>query len=137
MASQWQITRSYAVSGLIGSGPQLYVAQLLAVALSLAAAWRRRGRGTAIPIAAGILGSLLFTPYVGFQDFAMLVLAGWLVLHEQPAPWQVALLVVGFGMLQLVLVVLSVPIILAEVVLLASLSWPPTAASTSRVPAAP
>lgn len=121
LASQWQITRSYAVSGLIGSGPQLYVAQLLAVAFSLAAAWRWRGRGTAIPIAAGILGSLLFTPYLGFQDFAMLVLAGWLVLREQPAPWQVALLVVGFAMLQLVLVVLSVPIILAEVVLLVSL----------------
>ena len=123
LASQWQITRSYAVSGLIGSGPQLYVADLVAVALSLAAAWRWRGRGTAIPIAAGIVGSLLFTPYVGFQDFAMLVLAGWLVLRERPAPLQVGLLVVGFALLQLVLTVLSVPIILGEVVLLASLVW--------------
>ena len=123
LASQWQITRSYAVSGLIGSGPQLYVAELVAVALSLAAAWRWRGHGTAIPIAAGLVGSLLFTPYVGFQDFAMLVIAGWLVLREQPAPLQVGLLVIGFVLLQLVLVVLSVPIILGEVVLLASLVW--------------
>lgn len=123
LASQWQITRSYAVSGLIGSGPQLYAAELVAVALSLAAAWRWRGRGAAIPIAAGIVGSLLFTPYVGFQDFAMLVLAGWLVLREQPAPLQVGLLVVGFALLQLVLVVLSVPVILGEVMLLASLVW--------------
>lgn len=123
LASQWQITRSYAVSGLIGSGPQLYAAELVAMALSLAAAWRWRGRGAAIPIAAGIVGSLLFTPYVGFQDFAMLVLAGWLVLREQPAPLQVGLLVVVFALLQLVLVVLSVPVILGEVMLLASLVW--------------
>lgn len=137
LASQWQITRSYAVSGLIGTGPQLYVAALVALALSLAAAWRWRGRGTAIPIAAGIVGSLLFTPYVGFQDFAMLVLAGWLVMREQPAPWQVGLLVVGLALLQLVLVVLSLPIIVAEVVLLVSLAWraPQTGRLATAVPA--
>ena len=138
LASNWQITRTYAVSGLIGTGPQLYVSELLALALSLAVAWRWRGRGTAIPIAAGIVGSLLFTPYVGFQDFAMLVLAGWLVLREQPAPWQVALLVVGFALLQLVLVVLSVPIIAAEVALLASLVWhaPKSGLARTRVASA-
>lgn len=137
LASQWQITRSYAVSGLIGSGPQLYVAQVLTLALTLVAAWRWRGRGCAIPIAAGIVGSLLFTPYVGFQDFAMLVIAGWLVLREQPAPWQIALLVIGFALLQLVLVVLSPPIILGEVVLLASMVWraPQPAARTTPLPA--
>jgi len=123
LASQWQITRSYAVSGLIGTGPQLYVADLLAVALSVAAAWRWRGRGTAVPIAAGIVGSLLFTPYVGFQDFGLLVVAGWLVAREHPAPLQVALLVVGFVLLQLVLVVMAIPILAVEVLLLASLVW--------------
>jgi hypothetical protein len=123
VASQWEITRSYAVSGLIGAGPQLYVAQAIVAVATLAAAWRRRGHGTAIPIAAGITGSLLFTPYVGFQDFAMLVLAGWLVVRAHPTPWQAALLVVGFVLLQLVLTVLAVPILAAEVLLLASLIW--------------
>ena len=123
VASQWEITRSYAVSGLIGTGPQLYVAQATVAGATLAAAWRWRGHGTAIPIAAGITGSLLFTPYVGFQDFAILVLAGWLVARAHPTPWQVALLVVAFALLQLVLTVLAVPILLAEVLLLASLIW--------------
>lgn len=123
VASQWEITRSYAVSGLIGSGPQLYVAQAVVTVATLAAAWRWRGAGVAIPIVAGITGSLLFTPYVGFQDFAMLVLAGWLVARTHPTPSQVALLVVGFALLQLVLTVLAVPILVAEVLLLASLIW--------------
>jgi len=123
VASQWEITRSYAVSGLIGSGPQLYAAQAMVAAATLGAAWRWRGQGTAIPIVAGITGSLLFTPYVGFQDFAMLVLAGWLVARTHPTPWQVALLVVGFVLLQLVLAVLAVPILVAEVLLLASLIY--------------
>jgi hypothetical protein len=53
----------------------------------------------------------------------MLVLAGWLVARAHPTSWQVALLVAGFALLQLVLTVLAVPILVAEVLLLASLIW--------------
>jgi hypothetical protein len=120
LASGWQITRGYAVSGLIGSGPQLYVAQAIVLAATMAAAWRWRRAGTEIPIAAGLTGSLLFTPYVGFQDFALLVVAAWLVLRAKPAPAQVALLVIGYALLELALLVLAVPILIAEVLLLAS-----------------
>src|SRR5260370_21352429 len=95
---------------------------MVAVA-TLAAGWRWRGHGTAIPIAAGITGSLLITPYVGFQDFAMLVVAGWLVARTHPTPWQVALLVVGFALLPLVLSVLAVPILVAQVPRPAALIW--------------
>ena len=126
LASNWQITRSFAVSGLIGTGPQLYLASALALSAALFAAWRWRGQGAEIPIAAGITGSLLFTPYVGFQDFAMLVVAGWLVVRARPNPWQAGLLVIGYALLELCLVVLSVPILLAEVLLLASfIYWTP------------
>ena len=140
VAAGWPITRSYAVSGLIGTGPQLYVAQALALVAAMAAAWRWRHAGTAAPIAAGIVGSLLFTPYVGFQDFAMLVVAGWLVLRSQPSAAQVAILVVGFCLLELALLVLAVPILIAEVLLMASLIWhSPTRVTTLpgelRVPA--
>ena len=77
-------------------------------------------------MAAGVVGSLLFTPYVGFQDFAMLVVAGWLVLRARPNAWQVALLVVGYALLEMALLVLAVPILLAEVLLLASfIAWAP------------
>jgi hypothetical protein len=89
----------------------------------VAAAWRHRHLGVEVPMAAGITASLLFTPYVGFQDFAMLVVAGWLVLRAQPSPWQLGLMVLGYALLELALLVLAIPILLAEVLLLASFVW--------------
>jgi hypothetical protein len=74
-------------------------------------------------MAAGIVGSLLFTPYLGFQDFLMLIVAGWLVLKSGATHWQVGLLVVGYALLELALLVLAIPILLAEAVLLGSLLW--------------
>ena len=125
LASQWDITRRYAVAGPLGLGPQLYVAQAMALVGAVAAAWRWRHTGAGVPIAAGITGSLLFTPYVGFQDFAMLVVAGWLVIRARPSTVQVGLLAVGYVLLELALLVLAVPILVAEVLFLASMIWPP------------
>ena len=131
----WDITRRYAISGPLGLGPLLNVTQVVVVAVAVLAAWRHRKQGPEIPIAAGILGSLLATPYLGFQDFVMLVVAGWLVLRGGATAWQVGLLVVGYCLLQLALVVLAIPILLAEAVLLLSLLWPtarqPDAASAT------
>ncbi len=121
----WEITRRYAISGPLGLGPLLNVVQVVVVATALLAAWRHRHRGPEIPIVAGILGSLLTTPYLGFQDFVMLVVAGWLLLRAGPAPWQVGLMVVGYVLLDLSLVVMAVPILLAEALLLVSLMLPP------------
>ncbi len=101
----------------------------------MVAAWRWRGHGVEIPIAAGITGSLLFTPYVGFQDFAMLVVAGWLVLRARPHEWQIALLVIGYALLELCLLVQSVPILAGEVLLLASfIYWTPRARAADNAP---
>jgi hypothetical protein len=121
LASAWEPTRRYAIAGLLGLGPQLYVVQALVVAVTLLAAWRSRHGDPGVPIAAGITGSLLFTPYVGFQDFAMLVLAGWFVIRAGPSPIQVALLVAGYALLELALLVLALPILVAEALLLVSL----------------
>jgi hypothetical protein len=60
---------------------------------------------------------------VGFQDFAMLVVAAWLVIRAQPSTAQVTILVVGFALLELSLLVLGPPILVAEVLLLISLIW--------------
>jgi alpha-1,2-mannosyltransferase len=125
----WDITRRYAVSGLIGLGPQVYVAGAAVAAVSLIAAWRHRGSGPEVPMVAGIVGSMLFTPYLAFQDFLMLVVAGWLLLRARPSPWQVGLLVVGYALLELSLVVLAIPILLAEALLLISLAWLPAPVS--------
>jgi glycosyl transferase family 87 len=120
LASHWDITRRYAVAGPLGLGPQVYAVEALVAMAALAAAWRHRHGPPAIPIAAGIVASLLFTPYVGFQDFTMLVVAGWLVVRARPSAIQVGLLVVGYCLLEFALVVLAVPILLAEACLLLS-----------------
>ena len=144
-APAWDITRRYSISGPIGLGPVLNVVQVVVVGVALLAAWRRGhkgGEGPEIPIAAGIAGSLLATPYLGFQDFVMLVVAGWLVLRAGASSWQVALMVVGYALLELVLVVLAIPILLAEMLFLVSLLWPvrtgdvtPPGAFQARAPA--
>jgi Glycosyltransferase family 87 len=132
----WDITRRYSISGPLGLGPLLTVTQIVVVVVALLAAWRRRGSGPELPMAAGIVGSLLATPYLGFQDFVMLVVAGWLVIRGGATAWQVALLVLGYALLELVLVVLAVPILLAEAVLLGSLAWPAGRRQKAADPAA-
>lgn len=124
LASQWEITRRYAFSGLVGTGAPLYVSEAIVAAVTLLAAWRHRGGGAGMPIAVGILGSLLFTPYVGFQDFAMLFVAAWLILRSKASEWQVGALVVGFVLLELSLVLLPALILSIESLLLVSLAWP-------------
>ena len=88
------------------------------------AAWRQRGGGVERPIATGIVASLLFTPYVGFQDFAVLVIAAWLLIRSGVTAFQTLLLVVGYALLELALVVMAMPILAAEALLLVSLAWP-------------
>jgi hypothetical protein len=124
LASEWEPTRRYAIAGPLGLGPQVYAVELLVLAVAVYAAWRQRGSGPARPIATGLVASLLFTPYVGFQDFAMLVLAGWLLIRSGVTAFQTVVLVVGYALLELALVVLAVPILAAEALLLLSLAWP-------------
>ena len=123
LASGWEITRGYAASGVLGTGLVLRVEQVGVVAAVVLAAWRWRRDGIEIPIAAGITGSLLITPYLGFQDFAMLVVAGWLVIRSGATQLQVGLMVAGYALLELALVVLAVPILVAEAAFLATFLW--------------
>src|SRR5258708_7272200 len=71
----WDITRRYSISGPLGLGPLLPLTQVVVVAVALLAAWRRRGSGPELPMAAAIVGSLLATPYLGFQDFLIIAVA--------------------------------------------------------------
>jgi hypothetical protein len=57
--------------------------------------WRVRGSGPSVPIAVGLIGSMLVSPYVNFYDLSALVLAAWLILRTNPPRWQKA---VSFGM---------------------------------------
>lgn len=117
----WDITRRYAISGPLGLGPLTYLAEVVVLCVTALVAWRHRHGGPEVPIAVGIVGSLLFTPYLAFQDFLMLVVAAWLLLRTQLTAWQIALLVAGYALLELALVVLAIPILAAEALLLVSL----------------
>jgi hypothetical protein len=92
--------------------------------LTLLISWRNRHAGPEVPMAAGIAGSLLVTPYLGFQDFLMLVVVAWLLMRTPLAPWQVGLLVVGYVLLEFSIPVGPLPILAVEVLLLLSLLCP-------------
>ena len=88
--------RFNSVGSVIGSG-------LLATAVSIAAAGiamvigRVAAReGPELPIAAGLSGSLLASPYLSVTDLAALLIAAWLVLRLDPPGWLKALMVVGY-----------------------------------------
>ncbi len=53
----------------------------------------------------------------------MLVAAGWLLVRSGATSLQVALLVVGYALLEFALVVLAVPILMDEAALLLSMLW--------------
>ena len=123
LASQWEPTRRYAIAGPLGLGPQVYAVELFVVAVAAFAAWRHRDGPVGYAFVTGLVASLLFTPYVGFQDFAMLVVAAWLLVRAGATAFQVGLMVAGYALLELALVVLAVPILLAEATLLLSLAY--------------
>jgi hypothetical protein len=130
LASQWEPTRRYAIDGPLGPGPHVYVIQAVVVAVAVFASWRQRNGEVARPVAIGLVASLLFTPYVGFQDFTMLVVAGWLVIRSGASAVQVGILVIGYALVELALLVLAVPILVAEAMLLLTLLWEPRARVT-------
>ena len=76
---------------------------LLAAAVSLAAAGiamvigRLAAReGPELPIAAGLSGSVLASPYLSVTDLSALLIAAWLILRLNPPGWLKALMVVGY-----------------------------------------
>jgi hypothetical protein len=88
--------RFNSVGSVIGPG-------LLATAVSVGAAGITMviGRVTAregaeLPIAAGLSGSVLASPYLSVTDLAALLIAAWLILRLDPPGWLKALMVVAY-----------------------------------------
>jgi hypothetical protein len=104
----------------IGSPGLAFAAMALCALLALAVAFRARRRGVELPVAAGVAGSLLATPYISGADLSLLVLAAWLVLSTSPPRWQ-RLLMMG-GAIEIAFFVGTVPLtVTLEVVWLLSL----------------
>jgi Glycosyltransferase family 87 len=57
---------------------------------------RSRGAGPELPVAAGLLASMLVSPYINFYDVSGIVLAAWLILRSHPPRWQQAITVAMF-----------------------------------------
>jgi hypothetical protein len=75
--------------GRLGAG-------VLAGSLALLVAWRHRRLGPEIPIAAGLIGSLLVTSYVHLNDLLTLFPAGWLILRAKLRWWLWILIIGGY-----------------------------------------
>jgi hypothetical protein len=72
-------------------------ADVLAVSLALWVAWRHRRAGPEVPLAAGLIGSLLVASYLHLNDLITLIPAGWLVLRAYPRWWLWILMIGGYA----------------------------------------
>ena len=70
--------------------PVALVGILLVVAVSVWVIVRARRRDPSIPIAVGLMASVLVSPYINFYDLSAPVLACWLILRTHPPRWQQA-----------------------------------------------
>jgi hypothetical protein len=67
------------------------------VALTLVTMYRNRAGGVSVPLASGLIGSMLIAPYLHWQDLATLLLAGGIALHGRLDRWTQGSLVAGYA----------------------------------------
>jgi hypothetical protein len=84
------------VLNAVGWLPLVVAVAAASAIVALITAYRSRRHGPELPMAAGIIGTLLVSPYINGFDLAALALAAWLVLRTNPPTWQKALLVAGY-----------------------------------------
>jgi hypothetical protein len=96
---EFWVNWSYTLLRRFEGGTKILV-QLTVAAAAMLASFRNR-KSTELVIAAGILGSLLVTPFVHLDDFVLLFPAAWLVLRASPSVWTAVFLLLGYGALYL------------------------------------
>jgi hypothetical protein len=93
---EYLVLTTMTVSGLLGRGLAGLLGQVVVSALTLVAAYRQRRHGPVAPVVAGLVGSLLVTPYVHMPDLTVLFAAAWLYLRLNPPRFPRMVLVVGY-----------------------------------------
>ena len=101
---QHSIAIAYQLPGIrfnsVGSviGPGLFAAAVSVAAAGIAMVIGRLAarEGPELPIAAGLSGSVLASPYLSVTDLSALLIAAWLILRLNPPGWLKALMVVGY-----------------------------------------
>ena len=86
---------AWTLSGVVGAGPLAAVIEVACACVALVVAWWHRRRSLELAIDAGILGTLLASPYHNPSDFAILAPAAWLYLRVAQPMWHRAWLAVG------------------------------------------
>ena len=95
-APEFLVPATLTVPGLLGRGVAGLIGQVVVAALTLVAAYRQRHLGPSAPVVAGLVGSLLVTPYVHIYDLTVLFAAAWLYLRMNPPRLGRMVLVVGY-----------------------------------------
>jgi hypothetical protein len=90
------VPTSLTVAGLLGRGWVAAAAQAGIGAATLFAAYHRRGQGPEWPIAVGLVGSLLITPYIHWEDLTATVVAAWLYWRTSPPMYGRLLIAAGY-----------------------------------------
>jgi len=88
--------RFNSVGSVIGPGPLATAVNVTAAGVALLIARLAARGGIELPIAAGLSGSVLATPYLSVHDLSALLIAAWLILRLDPPSWLKALMVVGY-----------------------------------------
>lgn len=118
--------RRFTLYGLVGGVVADRLLAGAAVVVALSAAWMARRRGPELPIAAGVAGSLVATPYAYPYELVTLFLAGWLVLRATPplaARWALLPIYVVVAFPQLLAIQAAVLGEVAFLLLVAVLAW--------------
>lgn len=84
----------FTVAYALGAGPAAYLVEGVEAALAIVIAWKRRAR-LEVVFAAGIVGSIASSFHLHEPDYAVLVLAAWLILRSAPPRAQLAWLAAG------------------------------------------
>ena len=100
---------------VFGIGPATYATELLLGAVALVVAYLRRAELDLV-FALGVLGSVMASPHMHQPDYALNVLAAWLVLRTGPGFAQKLWLVLGIPACQLTAFALPLPQLLWETV---------------------
>jgi len=93
----YQVPVGLTLPGLLGHSVAALGAQTLVVIGIALAAFVGRARGPQWPIALGVIGSLLVTPFYHPDDLAILVPAAWLWMHTAPSVRERTLMAAGLG----------------------------------------
>ncbi|HMC88562.1 MAG TPA: glycosyltransferase family 87 protein [Gemmataceae bacterium] len=88
--------RFNSAGSVIGAGPLATAVNVTAAGVALLIARLAAREGSELPIAAGLSGSVLATPYLSVHDLSALLIAAWLILRLDPPGWLKALMVVAY-----------------------------------------